>query len=212
MQFEKQRTIPDPENFLYAYAFDANGFYTGPVKRQPHPFREGIHLIPAGSTSLRPAFKEGFRAKWNGSSWDLVDATEASKKEQSAANQAFEAKQTMIDEATKNLESIVQSFVQKHVNLEIDRLRKLFETFQEEIVSAAGDAAKSVHREMLEILDNETILTQTRIEVLKSNCEEFEKRIDSKIDENIRLMGDLGAKNALVEEEKKPGLLERIFG
>lgn len=81
---------------MQVYGFDKDGYYTKSFTCQPHPKKPGSYLQPANSTAVVPPTPGANQeAKWDGSSWSLVDSRDYVKQ------QAEQAKTDALAESKK---------------------------------------------------------------------------------------------------------------
>lgn len=105
-----------------AYAYDAEGYYIGLVRRQIHPKKEkadaGIYLLPANSTALKPVFMENFKPKFDGVKWNL-EAIRAVVPKVPEKVEYSDLRQEILDQAVESVESVVSVRVQKSLDEKI---------------------------------------------------------------------------------------------
>ena len=144
-----------------AYAYDADGYYIGLVRRQLHPKKEkadaGIYLLPANSTALKPVFMENFKPKFDGVKWNLeairtVVPKVADKVEYS------DLRQEILDQAVQSVESVVSVRVQKSLDEKIS-------SFLENQSKYQGDVLGECRAIMIE--EGDRVFTEVRQELMK---------------------------------------------
>lgn len=114
MRFIEEAHLKDPENKAWAYGYDHDGFYTGVLRRQPHPLPErrdaGEMLMPGNCVTIRPVLKEGFRPRWNGKAWDLVSIESLGPKKPLMKSLETHS-QEAFDRVVQNVQDVAYSYV-----------------------------------------------------------------------------------------------------
>lgn len=154
----------------YRYAFDAQGFYVGIVKAQPHPFKEGEFLTPANSCCERPSFVEGFRPRWDGTQWSL-EPNPLKKVVQSVVPESvIEAKRDeMFEHLRKNLADLLTSELRSRID---ERVEEAFPLFTKLVTDSS--------RSFLNLVKDEKISTDQRFKNLE---DQFFNRIQDLINQ-----------------------------
>jgi hypothetical protein len=58
---------------MKVYNYTPEGIYRDSEEAVESPLENGVFLIPAGATNIKPPeAREGFHAVWNGTEWNIV--------------------------------------------------------------------------------------------------------------------------------------------
>lgn len=186
----------------YRYAFDAQGFYVGIVKAQPHPFKEGEFLTPANSCCERPSFVEGFRPRWDGSQWSL-EPNPLKKVVQSVVPESvIEAKRDeMFEHLRKNLADLLTSELRNRID---ERVGEAFPLFTKLVTDSS--------RSFLNLVKDEKISTDQRFKNLEDIFFNRIQQMIVELDEKKRLLDvALEKMEKLHIEIQRENVVERSF-
>lgn len=165
----------------YAFGYDEKGFYTGVVRRQPHPIQShrdaGEMLMPANCVEKKPVFKEGFKPKWNGSDWDLVSIETARSEVTQPEINYVEQKQDMFSEVCKSASEVVQIEAAKSLDLKIYKFLENQSKYQLDILT---ECRATINYEVLKCFDdvNAHIIAQAELmRQMIAHCEELKTEL-----------------------------------
>lgn len=220
MQSEKQRMIPDPENWVHAYAYDEQGFYVGMVRRQPHPFREGEFLLPRAATVERPNFVEGYRPRWNGSAWELTPATQAEDSKKVMNEAIDEVKSRIYESVAANAKQEVRNEIIREM---LEFRNQMFSDFQAMMMNSQAsfldEQAKVLRiyeKQMQEqVLGLRSVVEETTFHLSKSSTEVVGEVMRAK-HEALELVAETSIRveeyqRALIAHVEKPSFWEAML-
>lgn len=150
----------------WAYSYDANFNYAGPVARQESPNEPGVFLVPASSTPIRPVFREGFVPRWNpvAGVWDLVP--KKSSIDQAVEREAREQKH--FENIERNLRTVFENenkVVWTQIKELSDKSGHMLQNLMEAIQRCAAVEINSAKR--LATIEDSLVHIMSRIESIE---------------------------------------------
>lgn len=66
--------MEETPSYIEVYSYNNEGIYVGITVADKSPLENGIYLIPANATTIKPPeIQEGYIQKFNGTGWDVVE-------------------------------------------------------------------------------------------------------------------------------------------
>lgn len=206
---------------IYCYTFDDAGFFQGQSRRQPDPLQPGTWLMPRNSTEIKPPMKEGFLPKWNGVSWDLIEAKSGVEKKVQFQNEFALRQQQAFEALVANAEKVVRVEIDRRWNELMKAFETQLEAFRQEIKGRVelglGEAKERVvgesraevglwlDEEMKRLVVQRGELEKGMVEIRRAEHELRE--LHSEV-----LQKEHAKKKAVDEELANRSLLGRLFG